>query len=158
MIKKYFTEILSATVFFHYVNSFSGRINLVSPLPLEEKIYKLEVTATDGEGLTSIIPAHVYISITGQNSHPPVFDHLTYSFSVPEDTVHGTTVGTIHATVQPVNGVTPGKIKFLFVPSRLWIWYICLCVQLYLQTELSIKNIDYLQQIMNMVSANSITE
>lgn len=119
MIKKYFTEILSATVFFHYVNSFSGRINLVSPLPLEEKIYKLEVTATDGEGLTSIIPAHVYISITGQNSHPPVFDHLTYSFSVPEDTVHGTTVGTIHATVQPVNGVTPGKIKFLFVPSRL---------------------------------------
>ena len=68
----------------------------------------MEVTATDGGGLTSLTPAHIYVSITGQNSHPPVFDQLTYSFTVPEDTVHGTTVGTIRATVQPVNGVKPG--------------------------------------------------
>lgn len=99
----------------------------MSPLPLEEKIYKLEVTATDGEGLTSITPAHVYISITGQNSHPPVFDHLTYSFSVPEDTVHGTTVGTIHATVQPVNGVTPGKIKSVCTLKILILVYLSVC-------------------------------
>jgi hypothetical protein len=86
-----------------------GRIYLAASLPSEEKVYTLQVTATDGGGLTSQSPAQVYISITGQNSHPPVFDHLTYSFSVPENTVHGTTVGTIRATVQPVNGVTPGK-------------------------------------------------
>ncbi|XP_062598426.1 protein dachsous-like [Saccostrea cucullata] len=85
----------------------SGRIYLASSLPSEEKMYTLEVTGTDDGGLTSKIPAHVYVSITGQNSHPPVFGNLTYSFSVPEDTVHGTTVGTIHATVQPINGVTP---------------------------------------------------
>lgn len=86
-----------------------GRIYLAASLPSEEKVYTLQVTATDGGGLTSKSPAHVYISITGQNSHPPLFDHLTYSFSVPEDTVHGTTVGTIHATFQPVNGGTSGN-------------------------------------------------
>lgn len=81
----------------------------------------MEVTATDGGGLTSLTPAHIYVSITGQNSHPPVFDQLTYSFTVPEDTVHGTTVGTIRATVQPVNGVKPGTNSILRLPG---IYYI----------------------------------
>ena len=82
---------------------FSGRINLINSLPQEEKVYILQIGATDGGGLSSSQPATVNISVTGANSHPPVFNQATYRFGVEENVPRGTTVGQVSATVPSAN-------------------------------------------------------
>lgn len=100
---------------------FLGKVTLINALPQEEKVYILQVSATDGGGLSSSQPATIYISVTGANSHPPVFDRPTYRFTIEEDVAKGTSVGHVSATVpSAVNNpdilytITSGDINNFF--------------------------------------------
>ncbi|KAK3100154.1 hypothetical protein FSP39_015442 [Pinctada imbricata] len=77
----------------------SGHIYLTRSLPREERVYILNIRATDGGGLTSPQDATVYISVTGDNSHPPVFRQPTYKFSISESVSRGIIVGNVTADV-----------------------------------------------------------
>ncbi|XP_052077487.1 protein dachsous-like [Mytilus californianus] len=88
------------------VDRYSGKVTLINALPQTEKVYVLQISAIDGGGLSASQPATIYISVTGANSHPPVFDQATYRFSVEENVPSGTTVGSVSATV-PSAGNSP---------------------------------------------------
>ncbi|CAG0919475.1 unnamed protein product [Notodromas monacha] len=63
-----------------------------------EEGIRLNVSATDGGGLSATLPAQVTLSIIGPNQKPPVFRQPRYSFEVPEDVSIGTQVGSVAAT------------------------------------------------------------
>ncbi|XP_067354486.1 protocadherin-23 isoform X2 [Channa argus] len=65
---------------------------------------KLLITARDGEGLTSARPAEVTINVLPSAQAPAVFQRSRYSFTVPEDTPPGTSVGTVEA-VNPADSM-----------------------------------------------------
>ena len=58
---------------------------------------KLYITARDGGGLTSLIPAEVTINVLHSAQVPAVFQRSRYTFAVPEDAPPGTSVGTVEA-------------------------------------------------------------
>lgn len=98
-----------------------GKITLINVLPQEEKVYILQIGATDGGDLSSSQSATVYISVTGANSHPPVFNQPTYRFTVEENVAKGTSVGRVLATVPSVSNnpdilytITTGDINNFF--------------------------------------------
>ncbi|VDH90723.1 protocadherin-16/23 [Mytilus galloprovincialis] len=88
------------------VDRYSGKVTLINALPQTEKRYILQISALDGGGLSASQPATINISVTGANSHPPVFNQATYRFSVEEIVPIGTTVGSVSATV-PSAGNSP---------------------------------------------------
>ncbi|XP_033743394.1 protein dachsous-like [Pecten maximus] len=107
------------------INAQSGLISLSASLPLEEKVYVVEVQAYDGGGLTSILSATVHISVMGNGSPRPSFERATYSFSVPEKADQSTLVGQVLATVTPSSGqaihysITSGDVDDHFYIDRL---------------------------------------
>ncbi|XP_072240912.1 protocadherin-23 [Leuresthes tenuis] len=59
---------------------------------------KLSITAQDGEGFTSAKPAEVTVNVLQSARAPAVFQRSRYSFTVPEDALPGTSVGTVEAS------------------------------------------------------------
>lgn len=76
----------------------AGVISLAKMLPNGERIYDLEVQATDGGGLQAGQPARVKVSITGASAFPPTFNHLLYNFSISEGAGANRVIGSISAT------------------------------------------------------------
>ncbi|XP_069131399.1 protein dachsous-like [Argopecten irradians] len=107
------------------INAQSGLISLSASLPLEEKVYVVEVEAYDGGGLASVQAATVYISVMGNGSPRPSFERATYSFSVPEKADQSTLVGQVLATVTPSSGqaihysISSGDVDNHFYIDRL---------------------------------------
>ncbi|XP_060078510.1 protein dachsous-like [Ylistrum balloti] len=107
------------------INAQSGLISLSASLPLEEKVYVVEVEAYDGGGLASLLAATVHISVMGNGSPRPSFERATYSFSVPEKAAQSTLVGQVLAIVTPSNGqaihysITSGDVDNHFYIDRL---------------------------------------
>ena len=85
---------------------FAGRIYLAKSLPQEERVHILHIRAVDGGGLSSDVDATVYISVTGDNSHPPIFQQPTYKFTISEDAGRASIVGTVLAEVHNPGTVT----------------------------------------------------
>ncbi|XP_046326847.2 protein dachsous-like [Haliotis rufescens] len=80
------------------INPSNGVISLAKMLPNGERIYDLEVQATDGGGLQASQPARVKVSITGASAFPPTFNHLLYNFSISEGAGANRVIGSISAT------------------------------------------------------------
>lgn len=75
-----------------------GMLFLTSTLThLGEASVKLSITAQDGDGLTSVRPAEVTINVLRSAQAPAVFQRSRYTFTVPEDTPPGTSVGKVEA-------------------------------------------------------------
>ena len=70
-------------------------------------MYKLVVDAEDGEGLSAIQKAEVYISVTGRNTALPEFERPMYRFTVSEDVDPDKSVGAVEATY---NGQSTGEV------------------------------------------------
>uniref|UniRef100_A0A8C5E6S0 Protocadherin-16 n=1 Tax=Gouania willdenowi TaxID=441366 RepID=A0A8C5E6S0_GOUWI len=66
-----------------------GKVNSIIPMV---------ISAKDGGGLFSSINARVNISVVAGLVAPPVFERTHYYFTVSEDALRGTVVGTIHAS------------------------------------------------------------
>uniref|UniRef100_UPI0037E89D79 protocadherin-23-like n=1 Tax=Semicossyphus pulcher TaxID=241346 RepID=UPI0037E89D79 len=82
----------------------TGMLFLTSSLTqLGAASVQLSITAQDGEGLTSVRPAEVTISVLRSAQAPAVFQRSRYSFIVPEDAPPATSVGTVQA-VNPAAG------------------------------------------------------
>ncbi|KAG8014658.1 Protocadherin-16, partial [Nibea albiflora] len=64
---------------------------------LGEASVKLSITAQDGDGLTSARPAEVTVNVLRSAQAPAVFQRSRYTFTVPEDTPPGTSVGKVEA-------------------------------------------------------------
>ncbi|XP_076362796.1 protein dachsous-like isoform X2 [Tachypleus tridentatus] len=76
----------------------TGEIFVIGRLNTATKLHHLEISAQDGAGLTSDKNAHVYLSALTHDRQPPTFEHARYSFSVREDVVPQTLIGTVKAT------------------------------------------------------------
>lgn len=66
---------------------------------------KLLVTAQDGGGVMSVKPAEVTINVLHSARAPAVFHKSRYTFTVPEDAMPGTTVGTVEAVTPAGEGL-----------------------------------------------------
>ncbi|CAK6972385.1 protocadherin-23 [Scomber scombrus] len=76
----------------------TGMLYLASTLThLGAASVKLSITAQDGEGLSAVRPAEVTINVLPSAQAPAVFQRSRYTFTVPEDTPPGTSVGTVEA-------------------------------------------------------------
>lgn len=88
---------------------FTGQLSLADNLQREEKVYVLEVEASDGK-FKSPQNAMVYISVTGASHHPPNFEKATYRFTVRENVPRQSPVGSVRATVTSTGPTVPGKL------------------------------------------------
>ncbi|XP_022235682.1 protein dachsous-like [Limulus polyphemus] len=82
----------------------TGEIFVIGHLDTATRLHHLEISAQDGAGLTSDNNAHVYLSVLTHSQQPPTFEHARYSFSVGEDVVPQTLIGTVK-----VSGSNRGK-------------------------------------------------
>ncbi|XP_065601880.1 protocadherin-16 [Cyrtonyx montezumae] len=64
-------------------------------------LVQLVISAEDGGGLQAQPNARVNISIVEGTVSPPVFEQAQYFFTVPEDTLQGTSVGAVRAQNPP---------------------------------------------------------
>ncbi|XP_078534042.1 protocadherin-23 [Lissotriton helveticus] len=95
------------------VDSSTGVVYLLSPLShLAVTSVTLEVSARDGGGLVSHVNAAVTLNILQTALAPAIFEKSRYSFSVPEDILEGSTVGTVKAT-EPLNSLRPVFYKIV---------------------------------------------
>ncbi|XP_053734547.1 protocadherin Fat 4 isoform X1 [Synchiropus splendidus] len=103
------------------INSNTGKITTLLPLDREEKTaYQLQVTAMDGGGLRSEIPAIVTVTVIDTQDNPPVFSQKQYSFVMFENVGVGTAIGTISATTVDLNSnisylITAGDHRGVFM-------------------------------------------
>uniref|UniRef100_A0A4W4F290 Protocadherin-16 n=1 Tax=Electrophorus electricus TaxID=8005 RepID=A0A4W4F290_ELEEL len=71
--------------------SLHGKANTVVPMV---------ISAQDGGGLVAPLNARVNISVVAGLVAPPVFERSQYFFTVPEDALRGTRVGTVRASTK----------------------------------------------------------
>ena len=80
------------------VGASSGEIYLTRPLTRFRLAHRLNISATDGGGLRSLSDAEVLITIIDRNHQPPIFESNRYLFSIREDAVRNSMIGTVSAT------------------------------------------------------------
>ena len=61
-------------------------------------VISMVISAEDGGGLTAPLNARVNVSVVGGVVAPPVFEQTQYHFTVSEDVLRGTVVGTVQAS------------------------------------------------------------
>uniref|UniRef100_H2ZZL6 Protocadherin-16 n=1 Tax=Latimeria chalumnae TaxID=7897 RepID=H2ZZL6_LATCH len=89
------------------VDSSTGIIYLTSTLShLKVSHALLSVSARDGGDVTSVVPAAVTVNILQSALAPAVFERTRYSFTIPEDALEGSPIGTVRAT-NPSNSLEP---------------------------------------------------
>ncbi|XP_075318484.1 protocadherin-23 [Odontesthes bonariensis] len=79
-------------------NILPGDMSNLFALDKQTASVKLSITAQDGEGFTSAKPAEVTVNVLRSARAPAVFQRSRYSFTVPEDALSGTSVGTVEAS------------------------------------------------------------
>ncbi|XP_060753692.1 protocadherin-16 [Neoarius graeffei] len=90
---------------FFTLNKDTGVISLSRSLHGKANtVIAMVVSAQDGGGLTAPVNAKVNISIVAGLVAPPVFEQAQYYFTVSEDALRGTQVGTVRASTK--NGVS----------------------------------------------------
>ncbi|TSK49682.1 Protocadherin-16 [Bagarius yarrelli] len=90
---------------FFTLNKDTGVISLSRSLHGKANtVVTMVVSAQDGGGLTAPVNAKVNISIVAGLVAPPVFEQAQYYFTVSEDALRGTQVGTVRASTK--NGVS----------------------------------------------------
>lgn len=78
----------------------TGEILIVKPALLQSNLkFDLEVSATDGGGLSATQPAEVHITVLPSGTASTLFDKPRYNFRVKEDVRVGTVVGNLKATL-----------------------------------------------------------
>lgn len=79
----------------------SGEIFLSKPnVSLRRQpYYRLNISATDSDGLKSLKDAVVFISVIDVAKRPPIFENSRYSYTVLENVKKNTVVGSVKATV-----------------------------------------------------------
>ena len=88
-----------------WINTQTGEIRLKNSLPSQPRHFTLMVRATDGGSLASLVDANVSISILDQSQNPPEFSLSLYKFSVQEDVLTRTLVGSVEATTDTQSSV-----------------------------------------------------
>lgn len=61
--------------------------------------YRLNISATDADGLKSLKDAVVFISVIDVAQRPPIFEHSRYAYSILENVKKNTVVGSVKASV-----------------------------------------------------------
>ncbi|KAM9468396.1 protocadherin-16 [Clarias gariepinus] len=90
---------------FFTLNKDTGVISLSRSLHGKANtVIAMVVSAQDGGGLTAPVNAKVNISIVAGLVAPPVFEQTQYYFTVSEDALRGTQVGTVRASTK--NGIS----------------------------------------------------
>ncbi|KAF5284599.1 hypothetical protein FQR65_LT02425 [Abscondita terminalis] len=80
----------------------SGEIFVSRPSLLSTRsqpFHHLNISATDGGGLKSVVDAEVFISIIDSAQRPPIFEQTRYTYSVKENAGRDTFVGSVKASV-----------------------------------------------------------
>ncbi|KAG9264637.1 protocadherin-16-like [Astyanax mexicanus] len=96
---------------FFTLNKDTGVISLSRSLHGKaNSVIGLMISAQDGGGLTATVNARVNISIMAGLVAPPVFEQAQYFFTVTEDALRGTQVGTVRASTK--NGVSKDSISY----------------------------------------------
>lgn len=80
------------------INKISGEISMVRESFKSRKIYRLRVTARDGDNQMADQNAEVTVHMLGSNSQAPIFQRQRYVFSVPEDLNVQSSVGAVSAS------------------------------------------------------------
>ncbi|KAL6471418.1 hypothetical protein MHYP_G00200680 [Metynnis hypsauchen] len=90
---------------FFTLNKDTGVISLSRSLHGKaNSVIAMVISAQDGGGLTAPVNARVNISIVAGLVAPPVFEQTQYFFTVTEDALRGTQVGTVRASSK--NGIS----------------------------------------------------
>lgn len=90
----------------------TGEIHVARPSQLaRSSTYLLNVTATDGAGLKSILDASVQITTTTPGQRTAVCDRPTYSISIKENVAQNTFIGSIR---DPSVSSSTGESRNLF--------------------------------------------
>lgn len=89
----------------------SGEIFLSKPtISLRRQpFYRLNISASDSDGLKSVKDAVVFISVIDVGQRPPIFEESRYSYSILENVKKNTLVGSVKAIVSD-NGKSLSKI------------------------------------------------
>ncbi|XP_076023905.1 LOW QUALITY PROTEIN: protocadherin-16-like, partial [Genypterus blacodes] len=86
---------------FFTLNKDTGVISLSRSLHGKANtVIAMVISAEDGGGLTSPANARVNVSVVGGSVAPPVFEQAQYFFTVSEDVLRGTAVGTVRAATK----------------------------------------------------------
>lgn len=118
IIKLYDVKI---TFYIHF-NLFVGVISLSrSVYGKANSVIPMTISAQDGGGLYALVNAKVNISVVAGLVAPPVFEQTQYHFTVSEDALRGTVVGTVQASSK--TGVDSGNTPYLFSCHSLPVLY-----------------------------------
>ncbi|XP_051903998.1 protocadherin-16-like [Hippocampus zosterae] len=86
---------------FFTLNQDTGVISLSRSLHGKaNSVITMVISAQDGGGLSAALDARVNVSVVGGSAAPPVFEQPQYYFSVSEDVLRGTAVGTVRAAAK----------------------------------------------------------
>ncbi|KAM9729569.1 protocadherin-16 [Menidia menidia] len=92
---------------FFTLNKDTGVISLSRSLHGKANtVISMVISAEDGGGLTAPVNARVNVSVVGGSVASPVFEQAQYFFTVPEDVLRGTAVGTVRAATK--TGISKG--------------------------------------------------
>uniref|UniRef100_A0A3P8SRX2 Protocadherin-16 n=1 Tax=Amphiprion percula TaxID=161767 RepID=A0A3P8SRX2_AMPPE len=69
-------------------------------------VIPMVISAQDGGGLVALVNARVNISVVAGLVAPPVFEQTQYYFTVSEDVLRGTVVGTVQASIPPMEYIS----------------------------------------------------
>jgi hypothetical protein len=75
-----------------------GDISLVRAPPKAKSVYRLRISAKDGDNQPSEHNSEVTVHVVGAQSQAPLFQRPKYSFFVSEDVGEQTSVGTVSAS------------------------------------------------------------
>ena len=80
------------------------------------KNYTLTVAVEDNGGLKASSNASVFIQIFDVNDNQPIFDLNEYRVSIPEDTITGTSIVTVHATDRDGTSIN-SNMNYYIIPT-----------------------------------------
>lgn len=82
------------------VDKKTGELWVARPEAVQRgRTYRVNVSATDGGGLRAEKDAEVTLGLSDPSARPPTFPRSRYSFSIKEDAVIDSVVGTVTATI-----------------------------------------------------------
>lgn len=97
----------------------TGEILVTKPSLIQANSkFDLEISATDGGGLTAAQGAMVHVNVVPAGVGSPLFDKPRYNFRVREDVRIGNVVGNLKATVGD-RGKLIHSINFVFFPFQI---------------------------------------
>ncbi|XP_053105832.1 desmocollin-2-like isoform X2 [Hemicordylus capensis] len=105
---------------YFYIEKETGNLFVTRPIDREEySEFKIICYARTLDGYTPEIPLVHIIRIEDDNDNPPIFDPLTYTFNIPENSRAGTLIGQVTATDRDERGTLHTRLKYRITAYQL---------------------------------------